>query len=322
MVISYATSARTAEPDQQKIRIFCVWGQSHVTGGGALDGVALSDPQWYHQAGNKVPGCYIWDKIKRTPPQERTLVTVDATRSNEPHAWQEMTPGYSAGDPIEAWITPPVTPSGGWDMLFAHLWREHTGERIFIVKMGPGGSTIQVKPGSPDWNTASLGSGTDSHLDVLLDGYWAPALAAAITMAGGDRDKVTLGGVISMIGSSDIFDAPAMAAYQANLTAIIAHIRGVMAQPGDDLLVPWLIMKSPLPESTIPAPTLRQDVATIRGHQQAVADALTNITVGDAAGMKYGSDDIHLDWTGNAQLGTEMFRKTLGMVGYVGPEGD
>ena len=113
-----------------------------------------------------------------------------------------------------------------------------------------------------------------------------------------------------------------MAAYQANLTAIIAHMRSVIAQPGDDLLVPWLIVKSPLPESTVAAPTLRADVATIRAAQEATAGALTNVAITDAAGMRYGADGIHLDWMGNFQLGTALYKATKAMTGYVGPIGD
>ena len=320
MVFFHTYTQNSVEPDQEKIRIFLVWGQSHVSGGGVLDGLAIQDPQWFHHPGHAVPGCYHYDKTKRFGGQPVDLSTTDSTRGGEAHAWQEMTAGYAGADPIEPWISDPVSPLGGWDMLFAHRWRQHTGERIFIVKMGPGGS--KLFPGVPDWNVATVGGGTDSFLEVLMDGYWAPALEAAITMAGGDRNKVTLGGVISIIGSSDSVSAAAIAAFPANMTNVIAHMRGILAQPGEDTDIPWLLVKSPLPESTPGNPDLREDVAAIRAHQQTVADTLTNVTLADAGGMHFGPDNIHFSWEGNAQLATELFNKTLAMTGYVGPVGD
>ena len=310
MTILMRNNGRKA-PNQDGVTMYLAWGQSFI--GSPPQSPPDAEVHPYEAAGYQIEGCEIWDK--EGSPLANTDATVDTGNGDAAWQFRPMEPGYSnEGD--RPWVAPPTDPSRTWNLAFAYNYRQWTGERVRLVKFGPGGSYFFDRGnGAPLWNTSMLGT-SRSYLDIMMETYWAPALAAAIAEVGGDRNLVKFGGVICQLGVSDTFSAASVAAYQSSLQAAHDHIVGIIS-PSDPGRVPWLQLLSPV------SPTLNQDyIKSIRQAQRDFAADNVNVTAIDSQNHETGADNFHWGGKGNRQMGMGIFRWAFGQEGFPGPLGD
>lgn len=310
MVIISRNNGRTAL-NQNGVTAFLAWGQSFI--GAPPQSPPDTEVHPYEAAGYQIEGCEIWDKEGSPLAEADTLV--DTGNSDTPWQFRPMEPGYSSsGD--RPWVAPPTDPSRTWDLAFAYNYRQWTGERVRMVRFGPGGSHFWDRGNNePLWNVSELGN-SRSYLDILMETYWAPALAAMVAEVGGNRNLVKFGGVICQLGISDTGDDEAAELYQSNLQAAYDYITAIIS-PSDPTRVPWLQILSPV------SSTLNQErIATVRAGQKAFAAANANVTWIDSQNHARGADNFHWGGKGNRQMGTGVFRWAFQQEGFPAPQGD
>ncbi len=283
----------------RRLRLYILWGQSHI-GGAKSFASGLNDTHWPRD-GAPLPGTWIWDKWGRT--NRYDLSTSDTQQAGEVHGWKAMQAGFGGGGPDYPWIDPGPDPSFGPEIVLAHSLRAHTGEVIAIVKFAVGGSQLANLPMIPNWNVQSVGQGSFSHMQVLVEAYWQPALEAARQWAEAEALELTLGGVISMIGTSDARRRADAEAYGDNLLAAIDYLRGQLpvAQPAE---LPWLVVQSP--RYVDPDGAKLAFIRMVRDAQAAAALARTHVTVRDCVDSRL--TGTHFAPEGTAALGQLFFR--------------
>lgn len=298
----------SAPADPEEIWLYIMWGQSLISAPRDPSDVSTY-PFYWHQPGAKIPGAKCWDKIGRN--SWNGMALVDSTRANEPHAWRDLEPGFEvAGYP---WEATPADPHRAWYMMFAHLMRSHKGRKVYIVQYGPGGSTLGDRGGgNPFWSTSQLGQGGQSYLDVLMDAYWAPALTAALAEVGGDRQKLVLGGIVVLQGTSE--PAADAAEWKNEFLAIADHQRATI-NPSNPNAIPYVIIQTP------PKPEI-VGLSTVIELQEQAATERENMVFVPSNEIKRGSDGTHLGTFGNDQLGAAMFRALVDKEGLRAPQGD
>ena len=297
----------TLTPIVGRLRLFVLWGQSHVMGAGFRSDTGETD---WPQDGRPVAGCYIWDKYARLNWNDATLV--DANRSGEAHEFKPLTMGFGGeyiveGTPVNRypWESFPEETTIGPEVQLAYDVRRITGDSVLIVKFAVSGTQVTNQPFAC-WNVAKTGS--DSYIETLLDAYWAPALTAAIAMAGGDKSKVVLGGIASMIGFSDSRYETDANAYEADYTATIAAIRArIDADTGGN--VPYLVCKTP--RYADGSGNALAYIEQVRASQEAIGDAITNGGWIETQGLVDRTTDIHGTGRRNCWLGSRIARWAL-----------
>ena len=327
---------RTAPADQSEIDMVAMIGQSQLQGNGNN---AEGPGRFYFQNRYvEIPGAFIWDKLARSNSNDLSLV--DSSRSNEAHEFKPLEMGYT-GAATYPWDKTHNRDDNGPEMMLAHLWRQHTGRRLFIVKYAVGGSTLLDK-GAPSfyWHPDGIGGGR-SYLEIFLTAYWGPALTAALAEVGGDRQKIKFRGVVSCQGTSEAFSAAAAGAWESSMTDIINHVRPIIADTGEATQIPWLILQTPpTPPTREPAYSAAcapEDIWTIRSYQADTAASLANVDVRDTINCKSGvaafmphppapqtpiADTLHINTEGSNHMGAIIFRWMDGVTPYAGPHGE
>jgi hypothetical protein len=147
-----------------------------------------------------------------------------------------------------------------------------------------------------DWNPTN-GATYTAFRQTVSNGL------TALTNAGHTYE---IAGFLWMQGESDAFNAGQAAAYNANLTALIADVR---TRYGADL--PFLIGQLPSGQY---APTPPVGHATVRQAQANVAqlDAMAKLIVTDSFSLK--ADIIHFDAAGQMALGQAFAQAALEFV--------
>lgn len=292
-------AARPIPSAPPRLRLYILWGQSHIAGAKSFAS-GLNNTQW-PRTGAPLPGTWIWDKWGRSNRYDLSLQ--DAAQGDEAHAWKPMQAGYGGGGPDYPWIDPTPNPSFGPEIVMAHSLRAHSGEVIGFIKLAVGGSQVAALPGVPNWNVKTIGQGNFSYLQILRDAYWLPALAAAREWAEAEGWELTLGGVVSMIGTSDARRRADAEAYEDNLLAVIDFLRGELPVAAPSAL-PWLIVQSPR--------YVDQDgsklafIRLVRDAQAAAGAARPAVTVRDSVDSRL--TGTHFAPEGTAALGQLFFR--------------
>lgn len=288
-----------------RMRLYVLWGQSHMYGTKSfVDG--FPEAQW-NRFGPPIPGAYIWDKLGR--PNRSNVDLSDALRGNEPHAWKPLGAGFGTGGPDYPWEDPTTNPSFGPEMQMAHALRAQTGESVALVKFAVGGSQLANLADVPNWNVNRLGAGNASLLQILLEAYLAPALEQAKVLCEEQGLELSLGGVVSMIGTSDARRPADAQAYGANLLDCIDHVRQVLNPPHPEL-VPWLVLQTP--RYVGPDGEKLAFLATVRSAQAQAASARPAVEVRDTVDFRL--TGTHFEPRGTAGLGQTMFRWAMRQV--------
>ncbi|MEZ6004308.1 MAG: sialate O-acetylesterase [Planctomycetota bacterium] len=289
-------------PIRPRLRIYVLWGQSHIQGTKS-HASGVPDVPW-PRFGAPVPGALIWDKLGRL--NRANLDLVDTEQAGEAHRFRPLGAGFGAGGPNYPWVDPGPDPSFGPELVLAHNLRMWSGESVAIVKFAVSGSQVADLDDVPNWNVAALGRGDFSHLQVLLEAYLAPARSAAARDFPPAGLPVAWGGVISMIGTSDARHEQDAVAYGQNLTGIIQHVRHWM-HPAHPERVPWLVLQSP--RYVDPDGLELAHIRTVRTAQAKVANALPGVDVADCVDSRLGG--THFEPRGTAALGALMARWAL-----------
>lgn len=298
------TSASVSEDDL--VYIVALVGHSGVSGGSPIS--LLTTPSF--PLDRALLRTTIWDKTQRDNDTDDSLV--DASRGDEAHQLRPLSTGYAGTSPKYPWEggPEPVDPHFAAELPFGADWEKHRKGRLVVVKHAIGGSQANDVVGSQDWNIND-DSGL-SHTEVFITAYWAPALTAAIALAGGDRSKVRILGIGWFQGFSDARTVPEVTAHAGHVFDLLTEMRSRMdaATPAD---IPILAINGPLtrdPEGQVIGELVAlragiEGLATGSGEPQ----ELVNCTILDTEG--YPDDPLnlpHFTADGNDMLGMDQGR--------------
>lgn len=328
MYILPATTNTPARASQDDVWVYLVWGQSMI--GGGFDRNESEIDVFWHDPDFVVPGCYAWNKQWTTG--YATAELVDSARSNADFDWKPLRTG--AIEQYKYWWEPGSTftyVEGGetieryfpiWNQSFIQRLRTMSGRRIYLVQCAFGGSTLQQNGSANHWSVDGLATPTTSYLHMMMESYWKLALQSIVTAVGGDRTKIKMGGVVSMIGTSEVFSTAAASAYGTHLGEIIDYVRGIIA-PDEEESLPWLVLPPPRSLGLIVSGVdTVAAIDTIRAGAASAASARTGVDFIDCINCPQGSDGVHFGAVGNDVLGAIIAEWALGVTPYTDPQGD
>ena len=195
---------------------------------------------------NPIERAFIFDKYGRN--NSHSFDLVDADRNGEEHSLRPLTVGFAGNSERYPWEAQSADPLFGPEMSLATQFLEARRGRLVICKAAFGGSSVADIPGHPDWNANPL-LGGDSYAEIFLQSYWEPTLRLAVELAGGDRSKVRVLGVIWMQGFSDCRDLLHAQAYTQNAGEALQYMRNGLDVVTPDAL-PIQVYMSPDSELT------------------------------------------------------------------------
>jgi hypothetical protein len=203
--------ALAATPVAAATKVFLLGGQSNMAG---LGGFPNDTPQPGYGADKPLPAPY-------------NVVQTDVNFWNYsgallPNPWNSN--GINNPDIGTTWVS--LQNGFGWEPVefgpeVSFGYRLHNlfpGDQIYLVKLGVNGSDL-----ANSWNPN--GTGGNYNLFQLR-------VNAAIKNLTDDGNPPTVAGMIWMQGDSDAQNAATAAAYEANLTNLIEHVRNDFDSPG------------------------------------------------------------------------------------------
>ena len=323
------TNADTTSPgrDLRRVRIFLLWGQSHMAGAGNPREPIQQRPAWSGRNYPAIKDCYIFDKYKRGNPLNDERFMLHATDQTMGHigerfALRPLTAGFAETSdypfyrdnyPWEGFWSPPIGAEVGDlhfgpEMSFAEKVQKRTGDIVVILKLVKGGSQVFGFNDIPNWNASMApATGGPSLLKVLLDVYWDLGKAEAIRRFGpsnGSAMGVRLGGVLSFIGTSDSrpqYIGTYAENMRASIEAVQEHIRSSPA-PGPDA-IPWLIVGSP----NLGAPNTVPSITAVQQIQGNLAESMLGVDFLDSDPiLRFGPSETHAGTQGNFDIGEAM----------------
>lgn len=304
------TAADVTEDDL--IYIVALLGHSGQSGGRPVAEL-LAQPSF--PTDFPVPRVKIWDKTKRSNALDDSLT--DASRGGEQHQFRDITVGWAGSDIDYPWEGLSADPHFGPELALAGDWYKHKKGTLLIVKHAIAGSQANDVSGAQDWNL--LDDSGLSHTEVFLTAYWAPALAAALDMAGGDHTKIRILGISWFQGFSDGRTVPEATAHAGIVHDILTEMRSRMGATVDND-IPILAVNGPLTTDIEGTPL--GELATIRAGVEGLETGsgepqeLANCFVFDTQG--YPEDPLslpHFTAVGNEMLGNAYGRFFRAMTG-------
>lgn len=322
------------DPD---IVLFIMWGQSHMAGADSYVGHINFDLNTLDAYTTEMSytvnlrlnlslepslgptNCWIFDRCVK---DNKDLSAVKDTLTDSYSQWRRLTVGYG-GIGYYPWLRDDTEPDPerplvlecfGPELAFADAYQKATGKRVGIVKYAIGGSTVVQNDGTPtaSWNAAHRNEG--GRIGKLLDLYWGPAKAAAVSLVGGDSSKVKIGGILQMIGFTDANSEVSSLAYEQNIRDIISLLRSEIL-PGDPTSIPYLISKTPYTNTPTIVEPYRTYLDNNRAAQETIAGDTTNVSFVETSYIRQRdavyTPRLHFDGYGNLQLGTSFARWAL-----------
>lgn len=242
-----------------KVDIAALWGQSNAEGRALIADLSAGD-----QARTTPSGVYI--NRRDTYASEQLELGVNQTTT---------TPAVQFGPEMQM----------AWDA-------EDGGSGLYIAKYGVGATYLADTANGNDWNTAELP--TSGSLNAALRSVWqteADMLNAGI----GPR----LLGMCWMQGEQDALNATYGAAYEANLTSLIAKFREQVGDSTARIVIGRIRDDDPAGDPTAQA--------AVRAAQVAVAAADSNVYWIDTDSMPLNVDNVHYAAAGQKLLGTAFY---------------
>ncbi|MFK8182519.1 MAG: sialate O-acetylesterase [Phormidesmis sp.] len=247
----YLTISVTDEPDTiaEPVSVYLMAGQSNLVGQALTENL---DPSY----AAPFPGAQVWNRFGNE------FVTLE--------------PGFDG-----------QTETVGPEFSFARRITERSGEDVYIVKYGLGGTNL-----AQDWNPDGSGAQYNTFTQTV---------DAALANLKADGVQYQIDGLVWMQGESDTYNDQFAPVYQDNLTNFISNVRG---QYGADLEVALGLIRDDLPTS-------RENLDLVREAQQMVAgaDSRVQLVNTDALGpaeevMRVEIGDFtHYNATGQVRLG-------------------
>lgn len=241
------------------------WGQSLVLGAESQRS-QLKSAGW-PTGGEPLEGCYGWDKWMTDNPTTQELT--DSARSGAAHQFRPLTIGWGGG-PSYPWETLAEDPAVSMHQQLAYDLRRITGADIYLISLGIGGAQV-TDQAFPTFNVNP--TGTDSHLETLLDYHWAPAKAALLALDASLGGTTGLLGVYSQIGETDA-RPEYQPTYEASYGDTIDAIRTAIAGAGNEDQLPYTVGMTA--RHTTVAGVVLEGMDFVRAAQVAIAAARTN----------------------------------------------
>ncbi|MFK8184371.1 MAG: sialate O-acetylesterase [Phormidesmis sp.] len=180
----------------------------------------------------------------------------------------------------------------GPEYSFGRRIVERSRESVYIIKVGLGATTL-----AEDW-----------HPEGVNNWYDRLNMTVAIALAELDAQGISydIKGLVWMQGESDVWNAEFAAAYEQNLTLLIADLQ---QRYGEEFSVAIGLIRGDLPADN-PAP-----LPVVRAAQRAVAERNEQVFLVDTDRLGTGemilqADDVHYNAAGQALLG-EAFGNNL-----------
>lgn len=254
-----------------------------------------------------IPNTWIFDKYKRD--NRKTFDLYDSSRGNEDHILRPLTVGYAGTGTNYPWEFPDVDPHYGPEMSMANTFITARGGRLVVCKTAFGGTAVMDLAGADDWNV-DQSMGGSSFTSMFLQSYWNPTIDKAVAMAGGDRSKVRVLGIVWFQGFSDGRTLPQALQYAENAHNTLTTMRDNMqlSNPGE---MPIHVFMTDL--SSYNGSTPLAELPTIRAQQLLLAEnsgsqwAIPNCTVTDSMGLPVNPNSFpHFSAEGFDTLGQMM----------------
>lgn len=216
----------------------------------------------------------------------------------EENQLQPMTAGYAGGVLLEPELQGSAAPHGprcqpddnypwiegnqvpfprlGPELSFARAAQEATGDEVVIIKFSISGSSVVLGPAG--WHPDQ--TGVHAYLPVLEDTYFDHTLEL-IERRRKPGQRVLLGGVVSMIGLTDMRPKNYLR-FEDGYRAIIQHMRDDFsthaAAPATAADVPYLIVHTPTPTVFL-RPEDWDRFNVVHGAQALIANELDGVDI-------------------------------------------
>lgn len=180
----------------------------------------------------------------------------------------------------------------GPEVGFAQRFLEWMGlDELWLIKYAVGGSSLLAW--QKRWSAKRAAIADDADKGALY-----PRLMRHVKQVTQDEAVDPLA-CLWMQGENDSRYQRASAAYQRNLTELIADMRQDLAQPRMQFVIGL----------ANPAPVQFTHLPTVRAAQKQVAQTLPHVSLVDTAGLTRYEDNIHYDTAGQLELGRRFARQ-------------
>lgn len=164
-------------------------------------------------------------------------------------------------------------------------------DELWLIKYAVGGSSLLAW--EREWSAERAATAEDADKGALY-----PRLIRHVKEVAAGED-VNLLACLWMQGESDSRYQPAAAAYQRNMTRLIADMRQDLGRP-ELHFVMGLVN---------PAPARFAHLSTVRAAQSLVAETVPNVALVDTDGLSKHDDKLHYDSAGQLELGRRFARR-------------
>lgn len=246
------------QTESSLVYVVALLGQSHAAGWDSpmSDDLAPSFP-------TTIQNAWVFDKYKRD--NQLALSLLDNNRGNEMSIIRPLTLGYGGTGANYPWEGLEPDPQVGPEMSMANVFTTQRGAKLVVCKAAFGGTAVMDIPSADDWSPTQLAGGT-SYVDVFIQTYWNPTIEQAVQLAGGDRSRVRVLGIVWLQGFADARYLSQALAYAENahntLTAISTNMQ-------TSVPVPIKVFRSPLAETAPGVPVA--EIETVRAQQLLLA---------------------------------------------------
>lgn len=211
-------------------------------------------------------------------PTARVQIWADTNGDGQGDTWQYMLPGVNTGTPANPTVWGP-------EVGIANAWlHDHPSGNLWIDKIAKGSTGLAQDPAQLDWSPRSHGE--------MFDAATASADAARANLGPTPYAFARWDAVMWMQGETDATDPTKAAAYQANLTDAVAHMRAG-----------WDVEAVVVGRIGVAGAWSDQ----VRVAQWSVDQADPNLVSFKTIGFELQSDGLHYDAAGQLSLGAAFY---------------
>lgn len=203
----------------------------------------------------------------------------------------------------------------GYDAYVYHYIGDATGEKFYVVKETLGGTAIDPSCSNsnsglfwscaPEWYDAQTASSLGGK--SLMKSFERSFKACVDNTLAALEEGYDVKAILWHQGESDsTFDGPVN--YYDNLSALIAHMRGFIAETtGNEAYLELPFIMGTVPHAS------KQYNAGVEAAQKRVADEIANVYLIDMADQTLQKDELHFDATSAEYMAVNVVRQLVGL---------